>query len=195
MSSKQSTILTPCRVPWKISASTGYITLTYSTTDVSTGCQVELGAGRLTENNFTDYRRIDLTFERCLCARAGWHSDTDTVESLGYRVPDGGDDWPLEEHWKRYSERWRANGWCPDSGFYVVGESPWLTTLEHSKQSSLHETLRKNLHHYVIDGRDGYVELIARKFRWSERVWHLPIDTEASSATLGPIIAEGEGEE
>lgn len=52
---------------------------------------------------------------------------------------------------------------CPNSGFYVAQESAWLPTLP--------QYFQQGYRHYVIDGRNGYVELLARSFAWREWLW------------------------
>jgi hypothetical protein len=76
-------------------------------------------------------------------------------------------------------------GVCPNSGFYVATQSHWL--------ESLPKMFQRDLHHYVVDGRDGCVELMAQSFKWREWLW---IDGRREDAPLkGPVVAEGEGTE
>ena len=50
---------------------------------------------------------------------------------------------------------------------------------------------RPDFRHYVVDGRDGYVELIARQFRWREWLW---TEGEREQAPArGSVVGEGEG--
>jgi len=177
------TILTPCHVPWAISPSTSGVTLMHGESDVEPECVVAFGAGRLRADGRTDSRRVVVAFERCYYARVGPHSDTESVETIGYAI-----DRPIECEPARYldwrARRWRETGRCPDPGFYVAKQSAWL--------EGLPGHFRPDFKQYVVDGRDGYVELIARRFRWREWLWD---DGHRELAPAhGPVVGEGEGD-
>ena len=178
------TVLKPCRVPWAISPSTSGVTLTHAETDVEPQCIVVVGGGRLAEDGRTDDRRIEIAFRRCYYARTGPLPDTAGVEVLGYRVIDGhqvaADDYIARRHGE-----WRAKGICPDSGFYIATQSEWL--------ASLPSAYREGFNHYVVAGRDGYVELIARGFRWREWKWLGGRRDDAPSTS--EVVGEGEAVE
>ncbi len=177
------TVLIPCGVPWSISPSTSGVTLIHRETDVQPECSVVFGGGRLQDSGRTDDRRIEITFNLCYYSRTGPHSDTEGVEAIGYDVVQSfegaGRDY-LE--WRQ--KEWQKNGLCPDSGFYVAHESAWL--------QSLPNFFHKDYRHYVIDGRDGYVELIAKSFKWREWLWRIPGHREDAPRT-GPVVGQGEG--
>jgi hypothetical protein len=159
------------------------LTLRHCETDVEPECSVVFGAGRLRDDDRTDSRRVELVFEGCYHARVGPHSDTESIEAIGYEIVD-----PLESDAANYllrrSRLWRESGFCPDSGFYVALESAWL--------AGLPDRFRFGSRHYVVDGRDGYVELIARRFRWREWLW---IEGDRESAPCnGPVVGEGQGD-
>ena len=139
------------------------VTLIHAESDSEPECEVVFGAGRLTSEGKTDMRRVAIRFSRCYFARTGHHDDSEGVESLGYRVayPEPIPDGLAYLEWRR--DRWHQDGFCPDSGFFVAESSEWV--------ASLPEQLRRDSHHYVIDGRDGYVELIAQGFVWKEWIW------------------------
>ena len=175
------TIVTPCRVPWMVSPSGSGVTLSHGEGDTEPQCTVVLGAGRLREDDRTDGRRVEIAFDMCYHARVGVHGDGEGVEALGYKVDDpvlaGVDylDWLVR--------RWRETGFCPRSGFWVATRSAWL--------DGLPGYFRRDSRHYIVDGRDGYVELIARRFRWREWLWtegHRELAPER-----GPVIGHGEG--
>lgn len=176
-----NTILRPCRVPWAISPSTSGVTLTHSESDVEPDCTAVFGGWRLQENGRKDNLRIDIAFRLCYYARIGPYPDTEDVEFLGYRVlrnhsPAPGD------YVAWLDEQWRTTGICPESGFYVATESEWLR--------SLPSGYREGFNHYVIFGRDGHVELIARGFRW--RAWMWLGGLREDTASTGAPVAEGE---
>ena len=178
------TILTPCRVPWRISPSTSGVTLRHSESDVEPECSVVFGAGRQRDDDRTDSRRVEITFERCYYARVGPHSDSESVEALGY-VIEMPDDRPRDvwDAHQQYLRRWRETGLCPGPGFYIAKQSEWLVTLP--------DHFQQDFRHYVVDGRDGYVELIARCYKWREWLWS-DSDRELAPST-GPVVGQGEG--
>ena len=45
-------------------------------------------------------------------------------------------------------------------------------------------------HHFLIDGRDGCVEIVAERYNWSE--WMLPPGCDASSVLRLPPVDHGE---
>ncbi len=177
------TILTPCRVPWSISPTTSGVTLSHCETEAEPECTVVLGAGRLRDDGRTDNRRVEIAFESCYHARVGPHSDSEGVEALGYEIVPRVEDIPAEYlNWR--ARRWREIGHCPDPGFYVAMQSAWL--------DGLSNFFRRDFRHYVVDGRDGFVELIARRYRWREWHWHDGLRELAPSQ--GPVVGQGDGD-
>lgn len=178
------TLLRHCRVPWQISPSSGGLTLRYSETDVEPECTVTLGGGRIQETGSTDGRAIEITFDLCWFARAGHHFDTESISSLGYSIeslpgePKGGPDWYA--FYKEEQQRWLTSGICRRSGFYIAERSAWL--------EGLPDIYRDNAKHYVLDGRDGYVEVIARGFYWKEWTWQS--EHRDSAMTRAPVVEE-----
>jgi hypothetical protein len=176
------TILTPCLVPWAISPTESGVTLSHSESDVEPECTVVFGAGRLGEDGCTDSRRVEINFESCYFARVGPHSDTEGIDALGYKI-----DPPITcaaaDYLDWRARRWREPGSCPTPHFYVAKQSSWL--------ASLPDFFRRDFRHYVVDGRDGYVELIARRFKWREWLW-----SEGKRELVparSPVVGEGEG--
>jgi len=172
------TILTPCPVPWAVSPSMSGVTLSHGESDTRPECTVVFGAGRLQEDGRTDSRRVEIAFEECYYARVGPHSDREGVEALGYAI-----DPHITCMDADHDRRWRETGCCPDPGFYVARESGWL--------ESLPDFYRRGFRHYVVDGRDGYVELIARQYRWREWLWTSG-QRELAPAS-GPVVGAGRG--
>lgn len=158
------------------------ITLLHGESDTKPECTVVFGAGRLREDGLTDSRRVEITFESCYFARVGPHSDTEGIEAVGYilappvtSAPEDYDEWRVGQ--------WRQTGYCPDPGFYVARQSAWL--------ESLPDPYRRDFRHYVVDGRDGYVELIAQQFRWREWLWTNGHREQVPARQ--PVVGEGEG--
>jgi hypothetical protein len=175
------TILTPCRVPWAISPSMSGVTLSHSESDVEPVCTVVFGAGRIQEDGRTDSRHVEIEFKLCYYARVGPHSDEEGVEVLGYTI-----DRPTicaADYLDWRVRQWRETGYCPDPGFYVAERSAWL--------ESLPDFFRRDFRHYVVDGRGGYVELIASQFRWREWLW--TVGDRELAPLQRPVVGEGEG--
>jgi len=109
------------------------------------------------------------------------HTETDTKPECsivfgGGRMSEKGQlDWLRRE--------WNAKGLCPNPGFYVATESEWLSTFPDADQ--------EGRQHYVVVGRDGYVELIAERFRWREWMW--TDGRRDDVARLGPVVETGSG--
>ncbi|MEN7550090.1 hypothetical protein AAG747_19370 [Rapidithrix thailandica] len=64
-----------------------------------------------------------------------------------------------EENVSEY-EFWVINGYHPSSGFYQIDDSHWL---KESKER-YDPRNRLNLKHYLIEGYDSYVELLASNY-------------------------------
>jgi hypothetical protein len=159
------------------------LTLRHCETDVEPECSVVFGGGRLRGDDIVDSRRIELIFEGCYYARVGPKSDTEGIDALGYEVVE-----PFEfdaaNYFSQRSSSWRETGFCPGSGFYFAVRSAWLAELP--------DRLRLDSQHFFLDGREGYVELIARRYKWREWLWN---EGERESApSKGPVVAEGHGE-
>jgi hypothetical protein len=143
------------------------VTLVHSESDVEPACSVVLAGGRLCDDDLVDLRRIELTFKFAYYARLGWHDDNEDIRAVGYSVEGGEETFEgAPADYVRWSaRRWREQGHCPESGFYVATRSDWLGSVQ---RHFSHIPLR----HYVIDGRDGYVEVLASGFSWREWIWN-----------------------
>lgn len=155
----QVTFLTPCRVPWSISPTGSGLSLTHTETDIAPKCCVRLGANWLTGAGSLAGREVEIVFDGCYYARVAPKSDASGIEEVGFTIvnrkamnSDGTVEWPPSE--------WVQTGICPDSGFYYATESDWM--------ASRPIAFRRDCRHFVLSGRDGYVELIARSYKWRE---------------------------
>jgi len=176
------TILKSCRVPWNISPTTDGLTL-YHRREDDPVCTVVFGGNRLVDGKYA-HCRVEIRFELCYHARLGKHDDSESVECLGYRL-----ELDLDVDARAWSETrqrvWEATGDCPDTEFYVARQSAWLV--------SLPDFFRQRCRHYVIDGRDGYIELIAESFSW--QAWDWKGCTREDAPLRGPVVARGQGVE
>jgi hypothetical protein len=160
------------------------VTLTHTETDVEPECTVVFGGGRLRDDDLLDDCRIELTFQSAYYARAGWHDDDVGIEAIGYTItgvePFHG---APHEYVAWAADRWRKLGCCPDPGVYVATRSDWLSEIQPRWR-------RIPLRHYVIDGRDGYAEVLAERFTWREWSWRG--GSRDDIANMAPI-ATGDG--
>ena len=151
--------LKPYQVPWMISPSMSGVTLIHGESDTSPECRVIFGAGRLQATDLIDSRCIELTFENCAHARVSPKHDDYGLDREGFNLIDDGSPSGVA-YLKWLPSQWRQLGYCPRSGFWVALSSPWLNELRINGS-----------HHYVVAGRNGYVEVIASSFSWREWEW------------------------
>ncbi len=176
------TILKPCRVPWDVSPSMSGVTLIHSESDTEPECSVIFGGMSMNQVGKVDSRRIEVIFKHGYYTRTGYHNDDDVaVEILNYKVDF------YEEKMNDYlswrTKKWKESGLCPDPSFYVAKQSGWLSTLP--------SIFQEGFFHYIIDGRDGYVEIIAKGYKWREWLWNSHHRDEAPSK--GPVVRSGKG--
>lgn len=157
----------------------GSVTLNHTETDTRPECKVVVGAMRFLVDGKIDMSRVEITFEGCWHARTAPKRDDYGLEAEGFdlvqKSPRG------VERLKWYWDQWRADGYCPISGFWVAVESRWLV-----------EFLPDKATHYVIQGRNGFVELIAKTFSWREWPWISGHRDELLE--FRPVVSSGTGE-
>jgi hypothetical protein len=177
------TILKCCRVPWDISPTTDGLTLYHMRDDIPT-CTVVLGGNRLVEGKYVSCR-VEIKFEHCSYARVGRHADDSGIEELlGYRV-ERDPEFEVESWFEAVRRVWESTGNCPITNFCVARQSAWLFSLD--------DFFRERSRHYVIDGRDGYIELIAESFSW--QAWNWKDGPREEAPLRGPVVASGQGVE
>lgn len=133
------------------------------TQDDEPECSVVFGGWRVRDNHNT---RIEINFVTPhYYVRTGFHEDNETIAAIGYQIDDGYDGPPdappVLHHHDWIMNIWETKDVCLNSGFYYASESDWLTSLK----------LRDGFRHFVIDDRDGYVEVIAQSYTWKEWIW------------------------
>ena len=158
------------------------VTLIHSETDVAPECTVVLGANRMSTEGCLEACRVDIVFSLSYYAKVGWLNDTESIDSIGYAVKDQyrGD---ADSYIKWRKETWQVSGKCPNPGFYVAEHSEWIMTLP--------PYFHRDFHHYVIEGRDGYIEMIAKGFSW--KVWLWLSGHRDDAPMKGPVLDSGEG--
>ena len=148
-------------MPWVVSPSSG-LELRHTDTDVAPECSVKFIAGRANRDGKLDQRFVEINFTGGAFARVHWHDDTSGVECLGYKLQESSDH--------------------PESMFYCVLDSSWISNLP--SQFSNHV-------HYILDGRDGCVEIAATGYAWTE--WDWPMGTTLEDALATEPFATGTG--
>jgi len=68
---------------------------------------------------------------------------------------------------------WTIDDDCPDPQFYRVLNSDWIHGL------SSHFVDHR---HYILDGRDGCIEVAAERYTWREWIWSAGEPLETSLA-------------
>lgn len=146
-------------VPWMISPSVPELKVSV----VENGdAIVEADVTAVRDGSSAEHAGVEITF------RAGqWvrtypaSSDTETFptglfDSDVYQTPPG------EEGFRSFRELWATTGCCPTPGFYEVLDSRWLVEMD---------AARFGCRHFVLEGHDMWLELLALDFawRWSTR--------------------------
>lgn len=128
-------------------------------------CSIVFGGGRLGADGLTDRRRIEIIFSSGCFARVSVKSDSEDVEASGFDVLDGFGG-PPQDYLRWLVRCWRETGICPRSDFYLATVSPWLDSVR-KKAGVAHPALR----HFLLAGRDSYIEILATGFAWREWMW------------------------
>jgi hypothetical protein len=152
----------------------GGLELRHSETDTAPECSVSFPAGRIIPDGKLDQKFVEVRFVGGAFVRVHWHDDRAGVESIGYeltQMPSG--TWPAVDSWKVDAD-------SPNPSFYRVLDSTWIPALP--SHFALH-------HHFIIDGRDTCIEIVAEQFTWRE--WNWPIGTTLTSALAVDPIATG----
>jgi hypothetical protein len=183
----------PCTLPWSI-WSWG-LTLKHSDTDVLPECSVEFGAMRVvqTSEQFEQiWIRVD--FADAAYASAKPHRDDEEVFTVtGYKLiqPDvrtGSEGIGLLDEFEQEQEEWKRTGICRRPDFYFSRDSRWLEA-ERDSWAWRHRggSRPEDAVHFLLDGRDGYLEILASGFHWS--AWHT--GSPMLSNVSGDPIASG----
>jgi hypothetical protein len=154
-------------------------------------CSVEFGAvlARPTRPWVELWVRVE--FELAAFATAKPHRDNEELADVtGYDIEprrrDRSADRELEE------AEWIRTERCPDPGFYFSTDTTWLARSRHS-WAARQRTNRspQDAFHFLLDGRDGYLEILAAGFTW--KAWEQG-HPKLSDVTGTPILGATWGE-
>jgi hypothetical protein len=107
------------------------------------------------------YKRITVNFTDCISVTSQVRRDDaeviggDQYDWSGVRVPRIKTESELTAWLTVFAADWASTGNCPNPQFYRVERSTWAASFRHSYQ------------HFIIEGTDSYVELLARDFTWA----------------------------
>jgi hypothetical protein len=157
-----------CTLPWSIWP--WGLTLTHTDTDVLPECSVEFGA--MMPRSSPPYAEfwVKVDFELAAFASTKPHRDDEDLLSVsGYDIVPkkraGG--YAASQH---DEAEWLRTGVCPDPSFYFSADSRWLKA-ERPSWAARQRASRQpeDAVHFLLDGRDGYIEILASGFAW--RAW------------------------
>jgi hypothetical protein len=157
-----------CTLPWRIWP--WGISLRHSDSDMVPECSVEFGAMIVRPTPPYEELWVKVDFELAAFASAKPHRDDEELREVsGYDIiPRRNDHSPGA--WQRQEKEWLGSGVCSDPGFYFSTNSRWLE-LERDSWAARQRTSRRadEAIHFLLDGRDGYLEILAAGFTW--RAW------------------------
>jgi hypothetical protein len=158
-----------CTLPWTIWP--WGIKLTHSDSDMLPECSLEFGVMIVRPTRPYHALWVKVEFELAAFASAKPHRDDEQLADVsGYDiVPRRRDDNSGGRQYRDDAE-WLRTGVCPDPSFYFSTDSKWLEA-ERQSWSERQRTGRppEDAVHFLLDGRDGYVEILASGFTW--RAW------------------------
>ena len=146
-------------MPWMVSPSAG-LELRHADTDVSPESSISFLAARATKDGKLDQRFVEIIFIGGAFVRVHWHDDTAGVECLGLALQE-----PVAGF---------------ESMFYCVMHSDWIANLPSHFSNHVH---------YILDGRDGCIEIAATGYNWREWIW--PTGVTLAAVLTGEPFATG----
>lgn len=177
-----------CLLPWRVWP--WGLTLTHSDTDTVPDCVVQFGALVARSDPPFESIWVRVDFELGGFARTTPHRDDEDL-----RAASGYDITPLSQYDgltggdEQETAEWLRTGLCPDPGLYFASDSSWLASVRQSWAAAQRTSRTANeAVHFVIDGRDGYVEVIAAGFSWT--AWST--DSSGHPAEATPPVAAGD---
>ena len=157
-----------CTLPWTVWP--WGVDLHHADTDVVPECSMQFGAMIVRPSQPYEQLWIRVEFELAGFASAKPHRDDETLtEVSGYDIVPRRDEHDQDAH-ARDEASWLSSGICPDPKLYFATDSTWLTAERESWAQRLRDSVTaEDAVHFLVDGRDGYVEILAKGFHW--RAW------------------------
>jgi hypothetical protein len=131
-------------------------------------CSVEFGAVLPRPTPPYEELWVKVEFELAAFASARPHrDDEDLADVSGYDIVPRRRDERSGLRGYRNDAEWLRTGVCPDPSFYFSTDSTWLEA-ERQSWSERQRSGRpsEDAVHFLLDGRDGYVEVLASGFTW-----------------------------
>lgn len=154
-----------CQLPWRIWP--WGLDLAHSDTDLTPECSVEFG-GMIAQPTLP-YRALWVRVEFTLAAfvMAKPHRDDERLSDVtGYDIVAHREPFSYEM-WDRKESEWLESGVCPDPSFYFSTDSDWLETVRDQWAARQRTSMTADdAVHFLLDGRDGYLEIAAAGFSW-----------------------------
>jgi hypothetical protein len=155
-----------CKLPWSIWP--WGLTLNHGDTDMLPECSVEFGVQVVRPSPPYEQLWVKVEFELAAFASAKPRRDDEILSDVtGYDIVPMRDSTSYEGD----QAEWLRTGVCPDPGFYFSTDTLWLDKDRRSWAARQRRDLRpEEAVHFLLDGRDGYIEILAAGFTW--RAWH-----------------------
>ena len=115
-----------------------------------------------TESSIEQFPLVEVNFSGFIAARMlPGHSDSEVLDPNTFdfkNVPfSSAEGKSIGEMIQGFQNEWKQIGTCPDPLMYEVSDSHWLQQMAGE---------RTNFKHFVLQGHDAYVEVIAERWTW-----------------------------
>src|SRR5689334_21376748 len=152
--------LIPVQVPWQISSSTPFLSITLKETKPR---QTEFVANFWSEQHDFHEKVVTLTFDARLVLvkstleadRGFGDADFNYDWSEIYAMPQPDED--ISTWREKFNKQWRETGLCPDPNMYQVIDSQWLTSIYNT------DNLYK---HFLLIGEFMSLEFLCKSWSW-----------------------------
>jgi hypothetical protein len=155
-----------CTLPWRTGPDN--LTLTHCDTDVLPECSVEFRGQVVRPSPPYEQLWIRVEFELAAFASAKPHRDDELlVDVTGYDIAPRRGGLGGFSTYQDQQDEWLRTGLCPDPGFYFSTDTRWLQAERRSwaERQRGHPKSEEAVH-FLVDGRDGYIEILASGFKW-----------------------------
>jgi hypothetical protein len=147
----------PVPLPWSVSVSVANLAVSWQEDGK---CVVFCDAFFGQHHAVPQYKRIAVNFRGCIGAIVQVRRDDsevvggDNYDWSGVRTPHINTEAGLTAWLAAFATDWFTTGQCPNPNFYRVERSTWAASFHYDYQ------------HFIIEGPDSYVEVLANGFDW-----------------------------